>query len=310
MTAQSASKLAVKIAVFTKNRVNPAYGAARLGAERTAARLGARIAHYVPDVPDDPVEQSALLERAVVERPDAIALAAVHPTHVNAAILKVNAAGIPLVGFISRSTEGLWESFVGSNDCELGFKLASYLFARMSGTGDVVLVEASPDSSTSVGRARGFRDAAARHPGIRIVGSCHGAYQFEAARAETARLLGRTPRVDAVLAANDVMALGAIAALQAAGRRALVVGVNAIPEAIDAIKRGTMLATADFNAMNLGALAVECAVRRAQGEAVPREILLPAEIVDSGNVAAWDRPYEERSCVEWTEALRTGVKFK
>lgn len=298
---------AMKIAVFTKNRVNPAYGAARLGAERAAARLAARVVHYVPEVADDPDEQCELLECAVAERPDAIALAAVHPTRLNAAVRKVNVAGIPLVGFISRSTEGAWESFVGSNDRQLGAALARYLFGRMSGKGDVAVIEASPDSPTSIGRARGFHDAAAEYPGIRIVGSCYGAYQFEPARESMARLLERTARVDAVLAANDVMALGAIAALQAAGRTALVVGVNAIPEAIDAIKRRAMLATADFNAMNIGAVAMECAIRRVRGEAVPREILLPVEIVDGGNVNAWDRPYERRPCIEWSEALRTGV---
>lgn len=296
----------MKIGVFTKNRVNPAYGAARLGAEQAAARLGAQVMHYVPQVADDPDEQCALVTRAVAERCDAIALAAVHPTRLNAAVGAINAAGIPLVGFISRSTEGVWDSFVGSDDCALGAALASYLFARMAGRGDVVIVEASADATTSLDRARGFRAAAAKHPGIRIVGSCYGAYQFEAARVAMTQLLERTPRVDAVLAANDVMALGAIAALQSAGRSALVVGVNAIPEAIDAIKRGMLLASADFNAMNLGALAAECAVRRARGETVPREILLPTAIVDSGNVAAWDKPYEQRACIEWAAA--TGVK--
>ena len=168
--------------------------------------------------------------------------------------------------------------------------------------GDVAIIEASADSPTSVDRARGFRAAAAAHPGIRIAGSCYGAYQFEAARVSMAQLLERTPRVDAVLAANDVMALGAVEALRAAGRDALVAGVNAIPAAVAAIKNGTMLATADFNAMNLAVLALECAVRRARGETVPREILLPAAIVDRGNVAAWDLPYEQRHCIGWAEA--------
>lgn len=298
----------MKIAVFTKNRVNPAYGAARLGADRVAERLGVRVTHYVPEVADDAAEQSALLERAVQDRPDAIALATVHPTRVDAAIRKVNAEGIPLVGFISRSGAGKWDSFIGADDYRLGVKLATYLFGRMSGKGDVVIVAASADSATSIDRARGFRDAAAKFSGIRIVGTCNGAYQFEPARREMARLLAGVAHIDAVLAANDVMALGAIAALQAAGRSARVVGVNGIPDAIDAIKRGAMLATADFSAMNLGALATECAIRRARGEAVPPEILLPVEIVDQGNVGAWDLPYERRTCIEWAEALRIGVQ--
>ena len=125
----------MQIAVFTKNRINPAYGAARLGAEQTAARLGVQVTHYVPQVADDADEQIALVRRAIAQRVDAIALAAVHPTRLNAAVGEINAARIPLVGFISRTTEGVWDSFVGSDDCALGAALASYLFARMCGRG-------------------------------------------------------------------------------------------------------------------------------------------------------------------------------
>jgi ribose transport system substrate-binding protein len=53
------------IAVFTKNRTNPAYEAARLGADRTAARLGGRTIHYVPEKPDDIEQQIALIGQAV-----------------------------------------------------------------------------------------------------------------------------------------------------------------------------------------------------------------------------------------------------
>lgn len=291
-----------KIAVFTKNLLNPAYAAARLGADRIAAQFGAVAVHYVPRVPDDADEQCALIRRAIAEGADAIALSAVHPARVNAAVAEINAAGLPLAGFISRSTEGRWDSFVGSDDVELGRSLAHYLFSHLQCMGDVAVIEASADSSTSVDRARGFREAAEKCPGIRIVGRCYGAYQYEPARAAMAALLQTTPHLDAVLAANDVMALGAIDALRAANRQAVVVGVNAIPEAVAAIKSGALLATANFNAMNLAALAVEALLRRLRGETVPREIMLPTTIVDRSNAEAWDLPFEQRPCLGWAEA--------
>jgi ribose transport system substrate-binding protein len=70
-------------------------------------------------------------------------------------------------------------------------------------------------------------------------------------------LADRTRRRTACLVANDIMALGVLDALHAAGQRSAVVGVNAIPEAIAAIRDGRMLATADFNAMQMAALATE-----------------------------------------------------
>jgi len=94
------------IAVFTKNRTNPAYTAARLGADRVAARLGARVVHYVPDKPDDIAEQRALVERAIAERPDAAVFVPVHATAMSGSVRKLNAAGIPTVNFLNRLAEG------------------------------------------------------------------------------------------------------------------------------------------------------------------------------------------------------------
>ena len=293
----------MKLAVFTKNRSNPAYTAARLGADRAAARLGARTVHYVPVEPDDPAEQSALIEQALAARPDAMVLVPVHPTAVNAAIRKVNAAGIPLVACINRLTEGQCVSFVGSNDYPLAYKLACYLFERLGGEGDVVIVEGPPESVTSIARVRAFREAAAAYPGIRIIGACNGRYLLEPAREAMAGLLAALPRIDAILAANDIMAIGAIAALRAANRRAQLVGVNAIPQAIAAIKRGDMIATADFDAMSMACLAAECAVRHLRGESVPGEIILPVQIVDESNCSAWDQPYEDRACAAWGDVV-------
>ena len=293
----------MKIAVFTKNRDNPAYAAARLGADRAAERLGARTVHYVPQLADDPAQQSALIEQALTERPDAMVLVPVHPTAVNQAIRNIIAARIPLVGYINRFTEGSCVSFVGSDDYALALAIARHLFLHMGGKGDVVIVEGPAASVTSIARVRGFRDAAAACPGIRIVGACDGRYLLQPARAAMAALLDGHARIDAILAANDIMAIGAIEALVAARRRALIVGVNAIPQAIEAIKSGDMIATADFNAMNMGCLATECAIRHLRGEPVPREIILPVEIVDRSNCSLWDKPYSERRCPEWGEVV-------
>jgi ribose transport system substrate-binding protein len=99
------------------------------------------------------------------------------------------------------------------------------------------------------------------------------------------------------------MALGAIEALDAAGRRVPVVGVNAIPDAITAIKRGRLLATVDFDAMKIASIATEAAIRHLRGEPVPPEIILPVTIVDAANYRAWDRPLEERASPKWEEIV-------
>jgi len=177
------------IAVFTKNRTNPAYTAARLGADRVAARLGARVVHYVPDKPDDIAEQRALVERAIAERPDAAVFVPVHATAMSGSVRKLNAAGIPTVNYLNRLAEGRFVTYVGSDDYRLARDIAAYLFQRIGGKGDIVILEGVPAAVTSQERLRGFRDAARDSPGIRIAASRAADYQRETARRVTADLL-------------------------------------------------------------------------------------------------------------------------
>lgn len=284
----------LNIAVFTKNRSNPAYEAARLGADRVALRLGARTTHWVPATDDDPDEQSALIDEALAERPDAFVLIPAHPARVSAAIDRIHAARVPVFGCVNPLPVGRAVTYVGSDDHALGRKAAEFLYRHMNGRGRVLLVSGPSDSVTSVARVRAFEEAARAFAGIEIAGTCVGHYHRDRARQALAAWLPDHDPVDAVLAANDAMALGALEALRAAGRRAAVVGVNAAPEAVAAIRRGEMLATADFNAMGMAALAMECAVRHLRGERVPERIELPVELVERRNCSKWDLPYERR----------------
>ncbi|MGE3855969.1 MAG: sugar ABC transporter substrate-binding protein [Dehalococcoidia bacterium] len=288
------------IAVFTKNRINPAYAAARLGAARVAARYGARTVDYIPERPDNVEEQIALLEQAIRDRPDAIVLVPVHETAVDAAVRGVREAGIPVVNCVNRlgSPED-YACFVGSDDRALADEIAERLFAALGGRGDVVIIEGTPGAATARDRQRGFLDAAARYPDIRIVASRTGNYLQADAREAMTALLAAHATVDGVLAANDSMALGAIEALRAAGRTSVVVGANAIPEAITAIKDGSMLASADFDAYKMACVAAEATVRLLRGLPVPKEIMLPVEIVDATNYGPWELPIAERTRPPW-----------
>lgn len=82
-----------------------------------------------------------------------------------------------------------------------------------------------------------------------------------------------------------------------------VVGVNAMPEAIAAIKAGWMRATAAYDAMTMACIATEAAVRVISGEPVPAQIELPVDIVDADNCNAWDRPFEERPLPDWDSVI-------
>lgn len=294
-----------RIAVFTKNLVNPGYQSARIGAERTAARLGASVQHYVPQKPDDVDQQITLIAQAIREKPDAVVFVPVHETAVNDAILAFDAARIPLFNIVSKTTAGKRVCFIGSDDRALGRDIARYLFDRLGGRGDIVIIEGAGASPTSRDRLNGFQDTLAHYPGITVRASLRGEYLRDVAKSAWLAVAGTLQGIDAVLSANDHMALGVIDALTEGGAAKLppTVGINAIPDAIVEIAAGRMLATANFDPMAMSAIAVEAAVRHLEGERVPAEIILPVEIIDASNCAAWNQPYAARPLPVWDHVM-------
>ena len=292
------------LAVFTKNRLNPAYHAARLGADRTAARLGAKTMHFVPQRPDDIQQQIALIDQALARRPAAFIFVPVHGTAIDGAIRRVARAGVPVFNFINRLRDrDDCVTFVGADDYRLAKVIGERLLQALPERADVAVLEGTPGSVTSRDRVRGFLDAARAYPRIRIAASRAGDFLQAAGRSAMQQMLREAPQIAGVFAANDSMALGAIDALAEARNASLVVGVNAIPDAIAALKSGRLLATADFDAMKMACIATEAAVRFLRGERVPGEIILPVRIVDAANCSAWDMPLEERACPSWDDVV-------
>jgi ribose transport system substrate-binding protein len=289
------------MAVFTKNRTNPAYEAARLAADRVALAGGARTIHFVPTRPDDVDEQRRLVDQAIADKPDIILFNPVDDGAMVEPVARINAAGIPIVLFINR-LPGRFVTFVGSDDVAVGYTAARALFAQL-GSGKVVAIEGVPAAPTSRDRIRGIARALAEHEGITLLESGVGNYQRPDARHVMAGMLRRHQHLDGVVAINDQMALGALEALRDAGRTAQVVGVNGILEAVRQIEAGTLLATVDFDAFKIACIAARAALRHLAGEPVPEQILLPTELIDRANCAAWLRPIGERRCPAWEEVV-------
>ncbi|MDA0656985.1 MAG: sugar ABC transporter substrate-binding protein, partial [Proteobacteria bacterium] len=218
---------------------------------------------------------------------------------------KIVDAKIPLIYFVCSSEAVKAQTFVTSDNYALAHRIAEVLIDTIDEKGDVVIIEGSPNSPTSAPRTRGFLDAMAARPGIALLAQRCGHYQREDARQAMAELLAKYPSIDGVLAANDFMAMGIIEALDAANRSVPVVGINATPEAIKAIRSGKLQATAAYNAMAMACVATEAAYRILSGRKVPAIIEMPVDIVDASNCDSWDRPYEERPIPDWETATAT-----
>lgn len=293
-----------RLAVFTKNQTNPFFQSVRLGVDSAAKQMNAKITHYVPTKPDSIPEQMSQVEDVVVKKPDAIVFIPVDYKAMTPATQKINAAKIPVVAVGERTEGGQFAAFVGASDHGLGLATASYLFKAMGGKGDVVIIEGVKGSSTNTDRVRGFNDAAKAFPGIKILASQPGNYQRLQALQVTENLLQSHRQIDAVLAANDAMASGAIEALDGAGRKALVIGINGTKEAFDAIKAGKLLATGDYSGFLQGCLGTMTAIRQLRGEPILKEFVFKPVLIDKTNVQNFDVPVEQRACPKWEEATK------
>src|ERR1019366_9361965 len=264
------------IAVFTKNSTNPAYDAFRIGADQIAKANGATAVHFVPTQPDNIDEQKAMVEQVLKDKPDIVIFIPVDDVAMVESVKKLNDAKIPVV-LASNPLPGSFVTYVGADDFEIGYREAHYLFDKLGGKAKIVVIEGTPAAPTNRERVRGYKRAFAEYPGIEVLGSGVANYQQPDAKRLMEKFLKDYPQIDAVLSANDGMALGALEALKQAGRTAIVIGINGILPAVKQIETGALLASVDFNMFKIGCTATRAAVRYLEGEPLPEKILLRAE---------------------------------
>jgi len=240
----------------------------------------------VNDAQRDALRQVQQVENFVARRVDAIVL---NPCEVEGsapAVDKARAAGIPLVN-VNSETRSAPNAFVGSRDEESAELAMGYVAERLGGKGKVAMMHGFMGQAAQIRRERGAREVLARHPGLVLV--AHQTAEWDRARAMTLMenwIQAHGDGLDAVFAQNDEMAMGALLALERAGRKGkvIVVGVDAIADALQAVKDGRLDATVFQDARGQGAGAVEAAVRLARKESVAKEVLIPFQLVTRANV--------------------------
>jgi ribose transport system substrate-binding protein len=214
----------------------------------------------------------------IVQRVAAIVLSPVDSRSIGTSIQEANSAGIPVftADIASLDPDARVVSHVATDNYEGGKLAGQAMVEALNGRGKVAIID-HPEVESVILRARGFREVIGQHPNIEIVAQLPGGGQRDASFKTAQDILERHPDLQGVFAINDPSALGAVAAIESAGRadRIKVIGFDGMPEAKQAIKDGKIYADSVQYPEEIGRLTIQTISRYMQGEDVPAEVLIP-----------------------------------
>jgi inositol transport system substrate-binding protein len=238
------------------------------------------------DSKEDVATQLAQVENFVSQKVDAIV---VIPANTDAADPMTKAAqdaGIPLV-YVNRIPSNLPEgiAYVGSDSIEAGIMQAEWIAEQLGGKGNVVIMNGNLAQEAAQKRTEGEKQVFAKFPDIKIIREDTGNWSRDQGLALMENWLASGDQIDAVASNNDEMAIGAIQAIEAAGKlgEILVGGVDASPDALQEMDKGRLNVTVFQNAKGQGEGGIKAAIALARGEQIDQITWVPFELVTPEN---------------------------
>ena len=283
-----------KIALVLKTLNHPFFVDMRRGAQEAADRLGVRLDVQAAEREIDVEKQMQIVENMIQTGIQALVIAPSGSREIVSALVKAREAKVPVIIVDTRldeqaaSAAGVRaETFVGSDNYEGGRLAGAYLLQATGGKARVGILEGIPGHETGDSRLRGFRDAIKDTPGITILASQPANWERDQGFNVFQNMLQAHPNIDAVFAASDLMALGAIEAIAAAGKtgKIRVVGFDALDDAKKAIAAGRMDASVAQFPSEMGRVAVESAVKVIRGEKLSSDSMVKLEMVTKESLA-------------------------
>lgn len=235
--------------------------------------------------------QVALVDEMVASGVDAIVIAPADSKALVPALRRAIKAGVVVINIDNRldekilKQEGIAIPFVGPDNKAGAKKVGDFLASKFSGEA-VMILEGIRTSFNAQQRRDGFQEAM-DDAGIKIVDSQSAEWEMSNANTVASSMLSEHPEAKAILAANDSMALGAVAAVKSAGRSGdvVVVGFDNISAVQQAIRDGKILATADQHGGKLAVYGIEVALRILNNPAAPsKDIETPVDLVTAETV--------------------------
>lgn len=239
----------------------------------------------VNDAESKPDKQASQLDSFVAQGVDAVIISPVDADALAPAVKSVTDAGIPVITCSADVTGDMGQIWVGSENENGGEIEMKYVAEQLGGKGNIAILRGPLGAFAEQGRFRGYETVLADYPDIKIVYDQTANWQREDAMSQIENLLTAGTQIDAIVCQNDGMALGALEAVKAAGKKdaIIITGIDAIQDALDSIKAGELDATCFQDAIGQGQSALEMAVKAANGETIERNNI-PFELVTKDDV--------------------------
>jgi len=257
-----------------------------------AAKRGWQLVYT--DANSSAAKQVADVDSMIAQHVDVIFLSPREEKPLIPAVMKAKKAGIPLF-LVDRSVDPSlakagrdYVSFIGSDFVEEGRRAGEWLVKSTGGTAKIIELQGTSGSSPANDRKKGFMEVIAKSPGMQIVASQDGDFTRDKGRQVMETLLQAHPEATAVFAHNDEMALGAITALEAAGRHPgkdiTLVSIDGEKDGLQAIIDGKLGATVECNP-RFGPGSFQAAADYAAGKKIEPIVVNQDNFYDSSNAA-------------------------
>ena len=262
------------IGVSIQNREAQFYQDMENGMQLEAARHGYKL--IVVDANRDNAKQQSQVEDFISNKVDAIVLTPYDSTAIGSAIVEANKANIPVftADIASTAKQGTVISHVASDNVLGGAQAGKLICAAVGKTGTVAIID-EPEVTSVQDRVKGFKGALkANCPGVTIVADVDSGGTRDKADKDMSDLLQSNKGLNAVFGINDDSALGALAAIKAAGLngKIAIVGYDATPAARAAIKAGDMYGDAIQYPGKIGALTISTIADFFAGKTPPKVV--------------------------------------
>jgi ribose transport system substrate-binding protein len=266
----------VVIGVSLLTRTHPFYQDLEAGLKEAADENGYKL--IITSGEFDVARQKDQLQDFIVRKVNAIIVSPCDSRSIGTSIRAANDAGIPVfTADIACLAEGVRVVTHVASDNVAGGRLAAQAIARaLGGSGKVAIID-HPEVESVIQRVAGFEEELAKTPNIAIVAKLSGRGVKDQAFRTAEDILQSHPDLNAIFGINDDSALGALAAVEKAGKtgRVVIVGFDAVPEARKAIQEGKIYADVIQKPMEIGRTTIAAVKNFMNGVETPPVILIP-----------------------------------